>query len=148
MKTNEKLAETTGKKPIKLSGPQQVVEFLNNLEHPLKKEIEEVRKIILSTNESITEHIKWNAPSFCFDNEDRITFNLQGKGFFRLVFHCGAKVKDHAGNGTLFEDTTGLLDWVTTDRAMIKLTDMSDVESKKEKLAAVVAKWIEVTCSK
>lgn len=134
--------------PIKLSGPQQVFEFLNNLEHPLKKEIEEVRKIILSTNESITEHIKWNAPSFCLDNEDRETFNLQGKGFFRLVFHCGAKVKDHAGNGTLFEDTTGLLDWVTNDRAMIKLTDMSDVESKKEKLAAVVAKWIELTCSK
>jgi hypothetical protein len=148
MKTNKKSAEITGKKPIKLSGPQQVVDFLNNLEHPLKKEIEEVRKIILSTNKSITEHIKWNAPNFCFDNEDRVTFNLQGKGFFRLVFHCGAKVKDHAGNGTLFEDTTGLLDWVTTDRAMIKLTDMSDVESKKEKLAAVVAKWIEVTCSK
>lgn len=148
MKTNKKSAETTGKKPIKLSGPQQVVEFLNNLEHPLKKEIEEVRKIILSTNESISEHIKWNAPSFCFDNEDRVTFNLQGKGFFRLVFHCGAKVKDQAGDGTLFEDTTGLLDWVTTDRAMIKITDMSDVESKKEKLAAVVAKWIEVTCSK
>lgn len=148
MKTNKKSAETTGKKPIKLSGPQQVFEFLNNLKHPLKKEIEEVRKIILSTNESITEHIKWNAPSFCFDNEDRVTFNLQGKGFFRLVFHCGAKVKDHAGNGTLFEDTTGLLDWVTNDRAMIKLTDMSDVESKKEKLAAVVAKWIELTCSK
>ncbi len=148
MKTNKKSAETAGKKPIKLSGPQQVVEFLNNLEHPLKKEIEEVRKIILSTNESITEHLKWNAPSFCFDNEDRVTFNLQGKGFFRLVFHCGAKVKDQAGDGTLFEDTTGLLDWVTTDRAMIKITDMSDVESKKEKLAAVIAKWIEVTCSK
>jgi hypothetical protein len=148
MKTNKKSAEITGKKPIKLSGPQQVVDFLNNLEHPLNKEIEEVRKIILSTNESISEHIKWNAPSFCFDNEDRVTFNLQGKGFFRLVFHCGAKVKDQAGDGTLFEDTTGLLDWVTTDRAMIKITDMSDVESKKEKLAAVVAKWIEVTCSK
>lgn len=92
MTTNKKSAEATGKKPIKLSGPQQVVEFFNNLEHPLKKEIEEVRKIILSTNESITEHIKWNAPSFCFNNEDRVTFNLQGKGFFRLVFHCGAKV--------------------------------------------------------
>jgi hypothetical protein len=34
MKTNKKSAETTGKKPIKLSGPQQVVEFLNNLEIP------------------------------------------------------------------------------------------------------------------
>ncbi|TDF93178.1 DUF1801 domain-containing protein [Paenibacillus piri] len=141
----KKTPETTGKKPVKLSGHQQVIEFLNNVEHPLKKEIEEVRKIILSANEHITEHIKWNAPSFCYDNEDRVTFNLQGKGYFRLVFHCGAKIKDHAGKGTLFEDSTGLLDWVAADRAIIKLTDMSDVEAKKEKLAAVVAKWIEAT---
>lgn len=132
---------------LKPSGHQQVVDFLNNLEHPLKKEIEEVRKIILSANEHITEHIKWNAPSFCFNNEDRVTFNLQGKGFFRLVFHCGAKVKDHAGNGPLFDDSTGLLDWVADDRAIVKLTDMSDVEDKKEKLAEVVARWIEVTSS-
>jgi hypothetical protein len=132
---------------MKPSGHQKVVDFLNNLEHPLKKEIEEVRKIILSANEHITEHIKWNAPSFCFNNEDRVTFNLQGKGFFRLVFHCGAKVKDHAGNGSLFDDTTGLLDWVADDRAIVKLTDMSDVEDKKEKLAEVVARWIEVTSS-
>ncbi|MDQ0875545.1 uncharacterized protein YdhG (YjbR/CyaY superfamily) [Paenibacillus sp. V4I3] len=132
---------------MKPSGHQKAVDFLNNLEHPLKKEIEEVRKIILSANEHITEHIKWNAPSFCFNNEDRVTFNLQGKGFFMLVFHCGVKVKDHAGNGSLFDDTTGLLDWVADDRAIVKLTDMSDVEDKKEKLAEVVARWIEVTSS-
>ena len=148
MKTNKKSAESAGKKPIKLSGPQQVVDFLNNLEHPLKKEIEEVRKIILSTNESLLNILKWNAPSFCFNNEDRVTFNLQGKGFFTACFSLRCKGKRSCREGNAFEDTTGLLDWVTTDRAMIKITDMSDVESKKEKLAEVVAKWIEVTCSK
>jgi hypothetical protein len=40
---------------MKLSGHEQVIEFLNNAEHPLKKEMEEVRKIILCTNEHITE---------------------------------------------------------------------------------------------
>jgi flagellar motor switch protein FliG len=86
MTTNKKKSETTGKKSIKLSGHHQVVEYMNNLEHPLKKEIEEVRKIILSANKQITEHIKWNAPSFCFNNEDRVAFNLHGKGYFRLGF--------------------------------------------------------------
>ncbi|MDQ0193800.1 DUF1801 domain-containing protein [Paenibacillus wynnii] len=133
---------------MKKSGHEQVVEFLNNLEHPLKKEIEEVRNIILGVNEFITEHIKWNAPSFCFNNEDRVTFNLQGKGFFRLIFHCGAKKSEYAGNGALFEDNTGLLEWVAADRAIIKFTDRSDVEANREKLAAVVTKWIEVTSSK
>ncbi|WP_243767421.1 DUF1801 domain-containing protein [Paenibacillus agricola] len=78
---------------MKLSGHQQIVEYMNNLEHPLKKEIEEVRKIILSANEQISEHIKWNAPSFCFENEDRVTFNLHSKGYFRIVFHSGMKLK-------------------------------------------------------
>jgi hypothetical protein len=136
-----------GKDSMKLSGHQQVVEYMNNLEHPLKKEIEEVRTIILSTNKQISEHIKWNAPSFCFKNQDRVTFNLSGKGFFRLVFHCGAKVKENIEKGPLFEDATGLLDWVAGDRAIIKFTDMDDVKAKKEKLAVVITKWIEVTGS-
>lgn len=132
----------------KLTGHQQVVEYLNNLEHPLKEEIEEVRKIILSVNEHITEHIKWNAPSFCFNNQDRVTFHLHGKNYFQLVLHCGSKGTGHAEKGPLFEDTTELLHWVTGDRAISKLTNMSDVKSKKKKLAEVVAKWIEVTSNK
>lgn len=135
------------KKSVQPSGQQQVADFLDKLEHPLKKEIEAVRTIILSANGQLTEHIKWNAPSFCIGNEDRITFNLQGKGFFRLVFHCGAKVKEQAKNERLFEDDTGLLDWVTNDRATVKLIDWNDVEQKQEQLAAVVNKWIEATSS-
>jgi hypothetical protein len=147
MATNKKKSETTGKKSMKLSGHEQVVEYMNNLEHPLRNEIEEVRQIILNANNQITEHIKWNAPSFCFKDEDRITLNLHGKGYFQLVFHCGAKVKDNIGNGPLFDDTTGLLDWVAIDRAIVKFTDMNDVQAKKEKLAEVITKWIEVTSS-
>jgi hypothetical protein len=127
---------------IVMTTNQQVIEFLNKLEHPLKKEIEEVRKIILNANQQFTEHIKWNAPSFCINNEDRITFNLHGNTFFRLIFHCGAKVKENVSKGPLFDDTTGLLDWADRDRAIVKLTDMNDVEAKKDKLVEVIIKWI------
>ncbi|ASS76019.1 hypothetical protein CIG75_14300 [Tumebacillus algifaecis] len=136
---------TVGKQSAKLDGHQQVVEFLKQLEHPLKAEIEEVRSIVLQAKEGITEQIKWNAPSFCFQNEDRVTFNLQGKGFFRLVFHCGAKKKAQATAGRLFQDSTGLLEWVADDRAIIKFTDRNDVEAKKDRLAEVVVRWLEVT---
>ncbi|MBS4189324.1 DUF1801 domain-containing protein [Bacillus sp. FJAT-49705] len=145
MTTNKKQSEEIGKKPLKLSGYQKVVEFMDNLKHPLKKEIEEVRKIILSANNQLTEHIKWNAPSFCFNNEDRITLNLQGQGYFRLVFHCGAKVRDRKKKGHLFEDTTGLLDWVSDDRAIVKIIDMDEVIGKKDLIVEVITKWIEVT---
>lgn len=79
------------KQTEKLSGSEQVLAFLQQLEHPLNQEVQEVRKIILQTNSQITEHIKWNAPSFCINEEDRITFNFYGANKFRLVFHCGSR---------------------------------------------------------
>lgn len=129
----------------KQTGPQQVADFLLNLEHPLKKEIEEVRKIILSANEQITEHIKWNAPSFQYKNEDRVTFNLHGKGFFRLIFHCGAKVQENNVKESLLDDAKGILEWVSHDRAIVKFTDMNDVKEKEDKLVEVINKWLELT---
>lgn len=129
----------------KLSGTEQVVEFMNNLEHPLKEEITEIRKIILETNSNITEKIKWNAPSFCVDGYDRITFNLHGKGFFRLIFHCGAKVKDGSPNTPIFIDNSGILDWVTNDRAIAKFTNMDDVKDKENDLREVINQWIHST---
>ena len=128
-----------------LRGQEQVEEYLHQLEHPLKKEIEEVRRFILSVDDRITEHIKWNAPSFCVQGEDRITLNLQGKGFIRLIFHCGAKAKDHDVKGTLTEDTAGILEWASKDRAIVKIVDIDDLEQKKEQLEAVIARRIEVT---
>lgn len=128
-----------------LSGTHQVAEFMNNLEHPLKKEIEVVRNIIKSTNSHITEHIKWNAPSYCVENKDRITFNFHGKGIFRLVFHCGAKGKESTNKETLFVDTTALMEWVSPDRAVIKFTNKNDVIRNEEKLREIITKWIEET---
>ncbi|KOP82730.1 DUF1801 domain-containing protein [Cytobacillus solani] len=139
MTTNKKSSER-----MKLNGPEQVAEFMNNLEHPLKEEIEEVRHIILSTDDKITEHIKWNAPSFCFEGEDRITFNLHGKGYIRLVFHCGAKVKDRMNNEPLIVDHSSILEWKAADRAIMKFTDKNDVKAKEEKLREVITMWLKV----
>ncbi|TCP58103.1 uncharacterized protein DUF1801 [Tumebacillus sp. BK434] len=120
-----------------------VEQFMQQLNHPLKPEIEAVRQIILRTDSRITEQIKWNAPSFCFQQEDRVTFNLQGKGFFRLIFHCGAKAKQPPLQAPLIEDTTGLLEWAANDRAILKLTSMEDVQAKEEQIAELVRRWIE-----
>ncbi|PJN56417.1 hypothetical protein PAEVO_31400 [Paenibacillus sp. GM2FR] len=126
----------------KLSGPEQVMEYLHDLEHPLKAEIEEVTSFILSVDDQITEQIKWNAPSFCVQGEDRITLNLQGKGFFRIIFHCGAKVQNHDIKGVMPEDT--LLEWASNDRAIVKIFNLDDLEEKKEPLKQVIIRWIEV----
>jgi len=38
--------------------------FLADLEHPLKAGVEQLRAAILASDDAITEHVKWNAPSF------------------------------------------------------------------------------------
>ncbi|WP_169085010.1 DUF1801 domain-containing protein [Paenibacillus sp. PL91] len=145
MTTNNEASNKAGGKSAEQleKGHQQVVAFLNKLEHPLKPEIEEVRNIILSANTALNEHIKWNAPSFQFQHEDRFTFNLQGKGFFRIIFHSGAKVKDNAVKRQSFNDATELLEWVADDRAFVKFTDMEDVQAKKDKLVEVISRWLD-----
>lgn len=134
--------------PLKkrLTGPEQVAEFMAKLEHPLKEEIELVRQIVLSSADSIREHIKWNAPSFFIENDDRITFNLKGKGFFRLIFHCGAKARPEAAKEPLFVDHTGLLEWQANDRALEKFIDMEDIKAKEDGLRLVIGEWIKATC--
>ena len=128
-----------------MSPSDSVKDFLKNLKHPQKKEIEEIRKIILSSNKSLTEKIKWNAPSFCANGDDRITLNLAGNGIVRLIFHCGAKVKDNKAKTRLFEDKSGLLEWASNDRAIATFRGIADVKKKKETLISVIQTWLSLT---
>ncbi|HTF82799.1 MAG TPA: DUF1801 domain-containing protein [Cytophagales bacterium] len=132
----------------KKQNPEQgsVTGFLDALEHPMKAEILQVRDLILKAGVPLTETIKWNAPNFCHEGADRITFNLQGRGFFRLIFHCGAKVRETPLETRLFEDSTGLLDWASNDRAIMRFKDADEVRSQAQALQQVVVRWIEHTC--
>ena len=69
-----------------LSGHEQVVEYLHHLEHPLKAEIEEVRSFILSVDGRADQ---MECTQLLRSGEDRITLNLQGKGFYASFFIVG-----------------------------------------------------------
>ena len=46
-------------------GRAEVDRYLAELEHPLKPAIARLRAAIVGSDPAITEHVKWNAPSFC-----------------------------------------------------------------------------------
>jgi Domain of unknown function (DU1801) len=120
-----------------------VVAFLRELDHPLKREIEVVRKIILGASPAIREGIKWNAPSFR-TTDYFATLNLRGKGDAArvwLILHTGAKAKGHALQGKI-ADPTGLLKWLAKDRALVIFADGKDLKAKKKALEAVVREWV------
>lgn len=130
----------------KLTGTQEVTQFLSELDHPLKKEIEQLRKIILNANKGVTENIKWNAPNFCFNDEDRITMRIHPPKQIQLIFHRGAKVQALPAKN-LIADDKGLLIWKTTDRAVATFLNAAEIKSKETDLSDIVSKWLKAGAS-
>jgi hypothetical protein len=114
--------------------------FIEKTDHPLKDVIIELRKIILASDSEITEHIKWNAPSFCVNGEDRFTFKLNAPDAVDIVFHRGVKAKALPSE-RLIEDPARLLKWATNDRALATFTNMTDIQNKESALLAILNEW-------
>jgi hypothetical protein len=118
----------------------EVDQYLEALEHPMKKEILQLRTLILDSNKELTELIKWNAPSFCIDGVDCILMKIFPAKNVQLVFHRGAKVKE-APEVQLIADPAGLLKWPATDRAVLTINDGADLRRKTRDLQTIVAAW-------
>ena len=116
--------------------------FMSDLKHARKAEILALRDIVRSADERLVEGIKWNAPSYGYD-DDRITFRLHPKDIVQVIFHRGAKKRTDA---FVFEDETGLLEWLAEDRAVVAFADEADMRKKKAKLVKLVRHWMEATC--
>jgi len=112
------------KKGSPVSRTDKVNEFLENLSHPLKAEIEAVRSIIKGVNKDINEEIKWRAPSFNYKGEYLVTFNLWEEKRIHLVFH----------NPQISKVKSKLLEGDYKDRRMAYFADMQDVKLKKSLL--------------
>jgi hypothetical protein len=123
--------------------PSSVDEFLNALEHRRKDEVEFLRQLILACSPKISEQIKWNAPSFGFDGDDRVTMRLQPKDRVELVFHRGVEVKD--SSTFRFDDPSALLEFKAPDRAVIAFENLDDIKAKKTLVSELVTRWMTET---
>jgi hypothetical protein len=116
--------------------------FLDELNHPFRNEIDELRKCILAANIDLTENIKWNGPNYSIHGEDRITMRVQPlKKQVQLIFHCGAK-KQEQPKDKLIENQSGLLFWKENDRAIATFKSMLDIENAKGSLTNIVNEWL------
>lgn len=110
---------------------EKVNQFMEQLDHPFKAEVQVVREIILGVDKNITEEIKWKAPSFSYKGY-LVTFNLWARERVHLVFH----------NGVVLADQSGLLEGDYPDRRMMYFYDMQDIKSKKAVLEDLIRQWI------
>jgi len=130
----------------KPSEPEKVDAYMAKLKHPLTNVVADLRKIIVSTNKEIGQEIKWNAPTLFYAGKMKptdpkkylryiVVFNLYKKDCIRLVFPCGAKVKD----------TSGLLEGDYPDgRRLAMFYSPEDVRVKTKTLRAIITKWLKL----
>jgi len=102
-----------------------------------------LRAVALNAADGVTEHIKWNGPSFCIDGDDRITVGLAPKGGVRAILHRGVKVKD--ATGFAFPDDSGLIEWAAPDRGVVTFADEAAVVAGAEAFADICRRWLEAT---
>jgi len=111
---------------------EEVNAFLEQLEHPLKAEIEAVRAII-KANSKICERVKWNAPSF-FYVDDLATIHVKAKQHVHLNFHDPAIVKIKSA----------LVEGDYKDRRMMYFENMKEVKARKKELTRIINELVDL----
>ena len=119
-----------------------VDEFLNGLSEDRRSQVLKLREYILDVRPSLTEHIKWNAPSYVKKDEDRITFNTMNKeGVVKLVFHMGATKKEEKKGQPVLDDAR-LIDWVSDIRGYMTFTTLDEIIANKKEIKRTVQEWL------
>lgn len=108
-------------------------------QHPLLSTAQALRELVLSADPKIAEEWKWNAPSFTYAGEDRVTMNLSAKDRIRLIFHRGVK---KTNKHVEFKDESGLLKWLSADRAIVEFQSRDQLKSSAAALKTLIAAWV------
>jgi hypothetical protein len=128
---------------VKLTDTEMVAKHIEKLPQDIQPAIEYLRKLILSIDKEIAEHIKWNAPAFhytgkmkSFDpkeyKQDILVMNLR-KSNIMCVLPTGA---------TLTKNTSILEGDYTDGRRLIIFKDLADIKAKENDLKKVIKEWL------
>ena len=122
-----------------------VDEFLSGLDNEQRSQVNKLRQYILDTAPLLTEHIKWNAPSYVKNGEDRITFNTMNKdGAVKLVFHMGATKKENKSGEPILRNAP-LIEWASDIRGYMTFTSLKEIESQDKEIKRIIHEWLELT---
>ncbi|MBO9540897.1 DUF1801 domain-containing protein [bacterium] len=125
----------SARKTAKVSDPKEAVEqYLQALEHPLKAEFEAVRAIILNADGRLAERIKWNAPSYHYQQKDMAAFHPRSQAFVHLIFLFPDDMP--------IDDSIGILEGKHVGRREIKFHGMDDIQAKKPLFEKLVKDWV------
>lgn len=111
-----------------------------------KAQVEAIRNIIMTAAPRLVETLKWNAPNFALDGEDRLTMNLMNKeGKVKLIFHRGATTKEDKMAGPVMTGTTGLIAWNSNIRGTVTFESSQHISQVREELTELIREWLRIS---
>ena len=110
-----------------------VDDYMAELEHPLKAEVQLLREIVLGASPAVEERVKWKSPSFHSGADDLGAFELRPHDFVRLVL-----VFPHG----LVDDPEGIMLGEWKDRRELRFTGLDDIAAKRAALENIVRAWV------
>jgi hypothetical protein len=128
-----------------INDPTSITAYIQKLDPEFAEMLEAIRQVILSTDKTIGEQIKWNSPSFFYMGEmkpfnpkeykrDIVVVNTRN-GVALLVFPTGATIKD----------TTGILEGEYKDgRRMVTFKSIAEVKKKGKDLQKIIKAWLKL----
>ncbi len=122
---------------------QSVDALVAALPEPSRATMTALRRLVAESHPELSEHVKWNGPSFLIDGDDRITLGVARDGAVRAVLHRGVKAKPT--EGFAFDDEAGLVKWAAADRGVVTFADTAEVETKADAFQAVCHSWLAAT---
>ena len=91
--------------------------------------------------DELRERIKWNAPSFGYEGNDRVTFPIQPGDRFEVVLHRGV----HKRNDPFtFDDSDRLITWATNDRGVTVVASPLTPDDETQ-LVTLLRRWLQAT---
>lgn len=120
----------------------KVTELLGSIEPQTKELVDYLRRVFLSADAEISEHIKWNSPAFYYTGEmkafdakeykrDLAVINLH-RGKVLVVFPTGNKIDMPALGGKDYPD----------GRKIVEVKSLEDAKSKSDALSEGIKKWL------
>ena len=123
-----------------------IEEFMSALDDNKRSQVEVLRELIISSESNLEEHIKWNAPSYVLNGEDRITFNLLNKeNIVKLVFHMGALRKEDKKGEPVIKGDSGLVEWSSDIRGVMSFANLEEIKAKSDVVRKFIIKWLSIS---
>lgn len=124
-----------------------VEEYLDGLSKLQREQVLLLRSIILKAEPTLSEHIKWNSPSYVFNGEDRITFNVRLNKPVMIVLHMGATTKEDKKAHPIIADPTNLITWNSNIRGALAFETTAVITENQNQFMQLIKNWLKVSQS-